>query len=415
VSSASSSSVWQIHLLGGLRLVQGPQTITRFRSQKFGALLAYLALFPNRLHSREELADLLWPDADPDAARVNLRSALSSLRRQLEPPGSPAGCILVADGRTHLHLNRDLVQVDAWEFDSALNLASRTTGDTAAEHLSRAVSLYTGPLLPGYYESWALTERDRLAEAHLQALHQLAALMERSGHADQALHYARLAVSQDPLREESHGVVIRLLMQSGQAAAARRQYEELARLLKEEYDGQPEPRTRELLSLKSVPPASAPVPSIPVAPPPPPASPRTPAPEPAAAVSVTADAEAVPQNFPLTLTRFFGREGEVEALRAQLGSEETRLVTITGPGGSGKTRFSTETARALGAEFRGGIFFVPLADVQEADLLPAALAAVLGIARGGAPNIPLLTQVEAALRTASERGGRSSFWITSSI
>jgi DNA-binding SARP family transcriptional activator len=85
-------------LLGGLRAERGGETVTRFRSQKFGALFAYLALFPQRVHTREELADLLWPDAEPEAARTNLRTALSSLRKQLEPPGTPAGSVLVTSG-----------------------------------------------------------------------------------------------------------------------------------------------------------------------------------------------------------------------------------------------------------------------------------------------------------------------------
>jgi len=203
-----TSSCWQMHLLGGLHLQRGTEKITRFRSQKFGALLAYLALFPNRLHTREELADLLWPDADPDAARVNLRTALSSLRRQLEPPGDAAGSVLVTDGRTHVRLNAETIRTDVAAFEGALTAASRALAGNGAEahavaarHLATAVQQYGGPLLPGYYETWALTERDRLAEAHLRALGQLTDLMERSGDADQALDFARRAVSADPLRE----------------------------------------------------------------------------------------------------------------------------------------------------------------------------------------------------------------------
>jgi DNA-binding SARP family transcriptional activator len=74
------NTVWRICLLGGLRAERAEETITRFRSQKIGALLAYLALFPQRSHTREELADLLWPDAEPEVARTNLRTASWSHR-----------------------------------------------------------------------------------------------------------------------------------------------------------------------------------------------------------------------------------------------------------------------------------------------------------------------------------------------
>lgn len=79
------------HAPGPLSVEIGSDTVTRFRSQKAAGLFAYLALFPRRIHAREELADLFWPDADPEAGCTNPRSALASLRRQLEPPGVEAG------------------------------------------------------------------------------------------------------------------------------------------------------------------------------------------------------------------------------------------------------------------------------------------------------------------------------------
>ncbi len=413
-----SSSVWHVHLLGGLRVVRGPQSITRFRSQKFGALLAYLVLSPNRLHSREELADLLWPDTEPELARGNLRAALSSLRRQMEPPGDPAGSVFVADGRTHLHLNPDSLKTDVAEFETALAAAARSRGESAAHHLSAAVAQYAGPLLPGYYDSWVLSERERLAEAHVRALQQLSVLREEAGDADQALDYARRAVSADPLREEAHAAVIRLLMQSGQSGAARRQFDELSRVFREHYDSQPDPKIKALLDR---PPAMeiavkhGPVPvrsaAAPPAVPPPAPSAAKEAREPETGASTEPEAPVrdtetagLPQNFPVLVTRFFGREDEMAALRARLTDPQTRLVTVTGPGGSGKTRFASETSQRLGDHFPGGIYFVPLVDVREADRLPEALAAALGIGQGGAQSVSLLNQVEEALTAATTSG-----------
>src|SRR5213075_2892563 len=88
---------WSIELFGGLRARQGERVINRFRTQKTGALLAYLAYFRGHSHSREVLIELFWPDASEDSARHSLSLALSSLRGQLEPPGAVAGSVIIAD------------------------------------------------------------------------------------------------------------------------------------------------------------------------------------------------------------------------------------------------------------------------------------------------------------------------------
>ena len=98
---------WEFQFLGRLSARRGEQSITRFSSSRVAALLARLALFPQRDHPREELIDLLWPDSDLDAGRLNLRVALASLRRQIEPPDVPPGSVLAADRNTiRLHSRR---------------------------------------------------------------------------------------------------------------------------------------------------------------------------------------------------------------------------------------------------------------------------------------------------------------------
>jgi DNA-binding SARP family transcriptional activator len=113
-----------IELLGGLRVRQRDQVIARFRTQKTGTLLAYLACYLRRTHPREELIELLWPDTDVESGRMSLRTALASLRRQLEPPGTPDNSILIAD-RSSVHLNPEAVATDLSEFEAALQAANR--------------------------------------------------------------------------------------------------------------------------------------------------------------------------------------------------------------------------------------------------------------------------------------------------
>src|SRR5439155_22248785 len=102
---------WRIELFGGLRLVHPDRTVQRFRSQKTAALLAYLALHLSRRHPREELVDQFWPGEDFEAARHNLRQSLTSLRRQLEPPGIEAGAVLLAE-RASVALNPSAATTD---------------------------------------------------------------------------------------------------------------------------------------------------------------------------------------------------------------------------------------------------------------------------------------------------------------
>src|SRR6266852_8489464 len=113
----------RIELLGGLRIAQGDRVITRFRTQKTAALLAYLAFYRERAHPREHLIDLLWPEADLTSGRNSLSIALSSLRHQLEPPGVPHGAILRAD-RSSVQLNPEAVSTDVAEFELALQKAA---------------------------------------------------------------------------------------------------------------------------------------------------------------------------------------------------------------------------------------------------------------------------------------------------
>jgi DNA-binding SARP family transcriptional activator len=167
----------KVELLGGLRIQQADRIITRFRTQKTGALLAYLAYYRERTHPREQLIEMLWPESEVNSGRNGLSVALSSLRHQLEPPGVPHGAIIRAD-RFSVQLNPEAVTTDVAEFEAALRKAAQA-GSRSEQilFLADAAELYTGELLPGYFEEWCLTERGRLAETYFGALHQLVELL----------------------------------------------------------------------------------------------------------------------------------------------------------------------------------------------------------------------------------------------
>ena len=152
----SAGGMYRIEMLGRLQVRQdGRAVITRFATQKAAALLAYLAYHGSGMHPREVLGEMLWPGSNRAAARDRLSTALSSLRHQLEPPGGmPAGSVIRAD-RFSVGLNPQAIRTDVAEFEAAITTVSQVSSATErAQVLERAVALYSGPLLPGFYEEW---------------------------------------------------------------------------------------------------------------------------------------------------------------------------------------------------------------------------------------------------------------------
>jgi predicted ATPase/DNA-binding SARP family transcriptional activator len=360
----SVGELWRIELLGGLRAVQPDRVVTRFRSRKTGALLAYLAFYCHRAHAREHLIETLWPEAELDWARDRLRVGLSSLRRQLEPPGVTSGGVLVAS-RLAVQLNPAAVTTDVAHFEAALQSAAQAATSTGrALWLSAAVDHYQGPLLPGYFEAWILPEQQRLAGRFFLAAHQLVQHLEQVGDLSRALDYAGRAVAVDPLREEAQRELIRLLAVAGQPSSALEQYRQLAQLLGEQLGETPSPATQQLVAAierqrgvyrprDGVAPERRFQVNDPVGP-----RPESPPREAGAGYSV---------HLPLQLTRFFGRQRELGALRELLLGPGRRLITLAGPGGSGKTRLAIEAAGQALEAWQGSVWFVPLADLRDAE------------------------------------------------
>src|SRR5205085_1307647 len=128
--------------------------------------------------------------SDQATGRNNLSLALSSLRRQLEPPDVARGSVVLAD-RLNVQLNPAVVGTDVAEFESRIAVA--LAEDQAAfrlNELAGAIELYLGPLLPGYYEEWIEPERERLQEAYLGALRRAAGLLAQTRQYPRALDYA---------------------------------------------------------------------------------------------------------------------------------------------------------------------------------------------------------------------------------
>jgi DNA-binding SARP family transcriptional activator len=241
-----TTPLWRITLLGGLSARQGTRTITRFRSQKYGALLAYLAYHRQNVHAREVLLAMLWPEMEERAARNNLSVALSSLRSQLEPPGTPAHSVLRAD-RFSVGLNPATVTTDVAEFEEAIRAAARAE----RRHGTGAASDPRGRAVPREAASRLLRGVDQRRRGAPGGF-----LLRRRGPAHRApgggddlasaVSIARQAVSVDRCARRGKGTLIRLLAATGQAGAALRQYKEYERLLDEQLGEEPSAPLRAL-------------------------------------------------------------------------------------------------------------------------------------------------------------------------
>jgi predicted ATPase len=142
---------WRVRLLGGVTAQTGTTTLSRWPSRAVGALLARLALAPQRMHPREELVELLWPGVSLERGRPRLRQALSVLRSLLEPAGSDGPAVLLAD-RHSVRLNPQAIDCDVLQFER----------DLAAGDLEGARACHAGDFMPGYYDDWIVAERHRL-------------------------------------------------------------------------------------------------------------------------------------------------------------------------------------------------------------------------------------------------------------
>jgi predicted ATPase/DNA-binding SARP family transcriptional activator len=375
-------------MLGGLTVVQGDRRISRFQTQKTGALLAYLALTPGKNHARESLAEMLWPDGDPIAIRNRLNQAISSLRRQLHPPELGPGSVLVADHYS-IGINAQTVSTDVQDFERDMKLADKEESDEARVRILRqAVDRYRGELLDGYFEEWIFSRRMHLADLYDKALQQLIRSHVALGSPEAAIEFARRRLDLDPYDEAPHVILMRLYLRSGRPKSAIKQFDDLVRALRQ-FDEAPGDNARKYLakaealaSARSADsegdesfdagPQSRPLPA--------PAAPALP--------------EAMP-TLPRVVTSFVDREEEMRRIVESL-TGPGRLVTLLGLGGCGKSRLAIEAGWKLADTFQGQIHFVQLANVSSAEDIPAEIARAIipGETRVADPYRVLVSHLE---------------------
>ncbi|MFF9326972.1 BTAD domain-containing putative transcriptional regulator [Streptomyces sp. NPDC014776] len=325
------------------------------------ALLTLLLLDAGRAVPADRLLDGLYGAEPPAEAANALQSQISRLRRRLAPhagiEAAPAGYRLTAGPDT----------VDAHRFSrlAAEGRAALGAGDhtRAAALLRDALALWRGPALPDLPGAHA--ERTRLQELRLTAVQDRIEADLALGGGAELVPELRALLAEHPLSERLYGQLMRALHAGGRPAEALTVFEEARRTLAEELGADPSP---ELAALH------------------------------ADLLRARPDAPAR-RRLPAQLTRFVGRETELARIAASLA--ESRLVTLTGPGGVGKTRLALEAAAqaqeagpatpirsGAGSVPRGGrragadVCLVELAALTDGERIPYAVLAALGVREG---------------------------------
>lgn len=338
-------TLYSFQLFGSFQVVGDGRAI-HFARRKSEALLAYLALHAGP-QPREKLAGLFWGDSPDEDARRALRVVLADLRKNL-------GDDLFIGDRDTLGLNLDLVaELDTRQFSELL----RKPEHASAQQLEAALGLYRGDLLDGMYDEWLLPLREHFRSNWLMASLLLIERQRTEGDYTRAIHFARSHIDREPASEKAYQHLIFCLAANGDQEAALQQADACRQALQKYMGADLSAETEALIARIQQ---------------------RT-----------TEGSAARLGNLPRPLTSFVGREDELNEVETLL--EETRLLTLLGPGGTGKTRLAIQAADEVAFHFPGGVWWVDFSPLEETELVIQSIARSLGVKeRGDASLLDLI-------------------------
>lgn len=352
----------EFRILGPVEVLVDGRAV-RLGAPKQRALLAKLLLARGTVVSRDQLMDAIWGDEPPASAAASLqvyvhglRSVLGAERIERHGPGYRA--------------NLEECELDLDRFEGLVARAERALAagdaDDAASDVEAALALWRGPALTDLAdEPLGAVEAGPLNDSRLRALEiRNEALLALGEHSALVAELERL-ISDEPYRERLHEQYVLALYRDGRQKEALEAYQAARRMLSEELGVEPGGGLRELerAILRHEPSLAAPE-----------------ARRPAVVL------------LPASTTSLIGRRLEVTAVTSLLTSGDVRLVTLTGPGGTGKTRLAIAAGEELSQRLRDGAVFVDLAPIEDPALLIPTIAQTLGVRENGVPFADALAE-----------------------
>ncbi len=242
-----------IRLFGKIVIQQHGRAVSELPAKAM-ELLAYLLLHCDRAHTREALAELLWPETSNIVSKKYLRQTLWQLQTALEfqtaPKSAEADALFILTPGW-VRFNTHIVwQLDVNAFEAAFAQCCDCCGADLSDHQSQAleaaVMLYQGDLMEMWYQDWCIFERDRLQQIYLAMLDKLMGYCEATQRYAKGLTYGQRILRVDAARESTHRQLMRLHYKAGDRTGALHQFERCAAALAKEFNLEPTRDTRAL-------------------------------------------------------------------------------------------------------------------------------------------------------------------------
>lgn len=332
------------NLLGNAEIRINSQLVGGLSTLKARALLIYLVMESDKVHPRGPLSAFFWPDVPEETALHNLRQALVLIKKSVEP--IEMACELVLTTRESIRLNPEFnVVVDALIFSSELKglfdrFKSLPERGFPIQKLERILSLRQGEFLPSItladsdlFEDWLTINRESINHFALQGGSLLLHYYESRGEWVKASRCAEQLTKLAPWDELAHSRYINSLLCLSQSEAALAHFHNTVNYLRVDLGIEPGRQMQEALhSIEEF----------------------------RQGKGYQSPKQDIFRGLPRFSTPFIGRKGEVERLEEWIADPQSSVITITGPGGSGKTRLAARVAESQITLFRDGVFFITI-------------------------------------------------------
>src|SRR6266487_276560 len=316
----------EVRLIGKFDIQCGGKPVT-ISSRAAQSLFAYLILNAGISHRREKLAGMFWPDATEEKARAYLRHELWTIRKAFS-----SNQFLLSD-------DLDMTFDSSADYWLDRDVLEKSTDAASTDELMAALAVYQGELLHGFYEDWIILEREHLQSVYEQKMGRLLELLKSEKRWSEIIEWAERWISFGQIPEAAYHYLMTAYDGLGDRAKVVSTYERCVQALRA-LDLEPSEETRSLAFKRTS-----------------------------------------KLNIPIPLTSFIGREKELKEV-AELFSR-SRLVTLTGSGGVGKTRLSIQVVADVLEQFPDGVWFLDLAPLSDPALVPNTLAGILGLRESG--------------------------------